>query len=79
MKKDLIKIVLLALILSIISFVVVLVFGKTYTIDLNLPNIEELNIKLESKTGEVEILDERKDEGHYYIIRCQLYIFLDVP
>ena len=38
MKKDLIKIVLLALILSIISFVVVLVFGKTYTIDLNLPN-----------------------------------------
>ena len=67
MKKDLIKIVLLALILSIISFVVVLVFGKTYTIDLNLPNIEELNIKLESKTGEVEILDERKDEGHYYI------------
>ena len=67
MKKDLIKIGILALILSFISTIVIFAFGKTYTIDLKIPENNDLKVEQEDKSGQIEILEERRVGDHYYI------------
>ena len=67
MKKSIKKIGLLSLVLIIISAIVILLFGKTYIVDFNLNGKSAYELKVDNESGEVEILDEKKDNDRYQI------------
>ena len=67
MEKNFLKISLLSLVLIIISAIVILLFGKTYIVDFNLNGKSAYELKVDNESGEVEILDEKKDNDRYQI------------
>ena len=67
MKKSIKKICLLSLILIIISTVFIILMGRTYTINFNIDNTKNYELKLENESGEVEILEAKKDNSNYHV------------
>ncbi len=79
--KNIIKLSLLTLILTIVSTVVIISFGKTYTATFNIRREGNYRTKIENETGEVKVLEE-KQEKDKYILKVksvkpgQVYIYL---
>ncbi len=67
MKKDIIKTFVLSFILFIISFVVILIFGRTYNLSFDTNGKEVNNIEIISDSGEIEVLEEIKNNDKYII------------
>lgn len=66
MKKNILKLSLLILFLTLISFAVINIFGKTYTATFREQN-EEHETELTNESGEVEIIEEKKENNKYLI------------
>ena len=67
MKKNIIKISLLSLLLIVISYIIIIVMGNTYTVTFNHVNENNKNIIAGDSTGEVEIIDEKIVDGKYIL------------
>ena len=72
MKKHLKNILILSILLLLISYLVLVSFGKTYTIKYRIHKDREYTLKVENNTGEVEIIkEERKDDMHIVKIKAK--------
>ena len=67
MNKNVLKVGLLCIFLSFISFIVIFAFGKTYTTKFIINDNYDYEIRLDNYDGEVEILDEKKIDNNYYV------------
>ena len=61
------KYILTSAILFAISFMIIILVGKSYTMAFSIDNTSEYNLSLENDTGEVEVLDEREKNGNYLV------------
>lgn len=66
MKHSVKRLCLLSLILIIISTLIIIFMGRTYTVKFR-TFADDCKIKLENKTGEVEIIDEKKENNEYTV------------
>ena len=67
MKNKIINIIILSLIFIILSYIVILLLGKTYTLKYNLINENYKDITIENDTGEIEIIDKKIKNGNYLV------------
>ena len=67
MKKNIKRLFLLALVLVIISTIIILLFGKTYTISFN---IYDNNFNVENSNNNVEIISKRI-VGNKYLVKVK--------
>ena len=67
MRKDVIRVCLLSLVLIIISTIILVVFGRTYTATLIVGNNGADDVVLVNKTGKVEIINKRKEDNKLYV------------
>ena len=67
MKRSIKRLFLLALVLVIISTIIILLLGKTYTLKYNLLNDNYKDITIENDTGEIEIIDKKIKNGNYLV------------
>ena len=67
MKKDITKLSILFFGLLIITIVVILCFGKTYNAKFKIVEDSGCNLKVENNSGELEILEEKKEDGNYLV------------
>ena len=66
MKKNIIKLSFLTLILTLISYIVIVLFGDTYTLVFeNMPKVKELTV--ENEEGIVEILSKKEINNKYIV------------
>ena len=73
MKRDLVKLCILSLILIIISTFIILLFGNTYNaVFITRGNVNK--VIADNKTGDVEILDEKKIGDKYIVKDIQLIL-----
>lgn len=63
MKKSIFKIGLLALILIIISAIIILIFGRTYTISFTNINNSTCELNTDNDDGIIAILEEKQFDG----------------
>ncbi len=74
MKRDLVKLCILSLILIIISTFIILLFGNTYNaVFITRGNVNK--VIADNRTGDVEILDEKKIGDKYIVKDIQLILF----
>ena len=82
MRNNIKKIAILSVILCVISFLVIMFMGKTYTITYTLINSNDYKLSVEEESGKVEILDE-KVKDNKYIVKVKskkagkVYLYLD--
>ncbi len=81
MKKNILKIGLLSLILLTISYIVILIFGRTYTVKFDNILNNDVNVQINDKSI-IKIIDEKKDGNNYYVKvkglkRGSTYIFIE--
>ena len=67
MKNSIGKIIVLSIILTVISFVIIMFMGKTYTVVYILKNSNDYKLSIDQKDGEVEVLDEKEKDGKYLV------------
>lgn len=67
MKKNIKKIILLSLSLFIISFFIISIFGKTYTVSFDINKNTDNKLIVEEETGKIEILEEKAKDGNYIV------------
>ena len=67
MKENIKRLCLLSLVLITITLVIILVFGRTYTLNIKLNGIDNYKVSVDNETGEVEVLEEKEVEDHYII------------
>lgn len=67
MKSSIKKIILLSIILLVISFSIITIMGKTYTVYFDINNAIDYKLILEEETGKIEILDEKVKNGNYIV------------
>ena len=69
MKKEITRLTILTIVLTIVSAIVILYFGRTYKVTFYTGDDNHETV-LENETGEVEILEEKK-EGDNYIVKVK--------
>ena len=67
MKKNIKKVLLLATILFVISSLVLLITGSSYTLKIPKGNNKILDIKVENDTGSIKIVEKKENSDNYYI------------
>ncbi len=67
MKKDIIKLFLLSMLLFIISSVITIIKGSTYTINFSYDNNDKGRLVVENEHGEIEVIEERIVDNKYII------------
>ena len=67
MKNNIKKIILLSIILFTISFSIITIMGKTYTVTFDMNNTTDYKLLIEEKTGKIEVLEEKEKNGYYFI------------
>lgn len=68
MKRNIKKICILTIALTIISLIVILLMGKTYSFKIS--ENKNYEIEVEEKTGAIQILED-KQVGHEHIIKIK--------
>ena len=61
MKKNILKLSIISFLLFIVSVVVILVFGKTYTFELDKKNFENYELKVDNFSGKVKIIKQKQE------------------
>ncbi len=67
MNKDFKRFFILSILLVIVSSIVIVLFGRTYTVRYHVNNEMKHDIIIENITGEVEILDKKEKDDEYKI------------
>ena len=67
MKKEIRNLILLTITLSIISIIVITIFGQTYTLEYRLPREKNFNVIIEQNKDIIEIIKQEKKNNKYYI------------
>ena len=81
MKKNIKKIFLLSFALIAISFLIITLMGKTYTVVYNI-NSNDYKLLIENQTGEIEVLDKKEKDDKYLVnVKAKkagkVYMYLD--
>ena len=63
--KDIIKIALLTLVLTTVSTIIIISFGKTYTTKFYFNKEGNYSLELDDVDGKIEILEEKKEKNEY--------------
>ena len=67
MKKEIRNLILLTIALSIISIIVITIFGQTYTLEYRLPREKNFKVVIEQNKDIIEIIKQEKKNNKYYI------------
>ena len=69
MKKEYRNLILLFTILSIITSIIILIFGRTYTLEFPIrkDNFELVTEETDKRVGKIKILDQKQKGNNYYV------------
>ena len=59
MKNKIINLMILTIVLSVTSYIIIFVSGKTYTLKFRLTDESYKEVTIENYTGEIEVIDEK--------------------
>ena len=67
MKKSIKKVILLSIFLFAMSYTLITIIGKTYTVVFDITNKKNYKIFIEEETGKIEVLNEKENNNKYMV------------
>lgn len=61
------KIALLSIVLAVVSFVIIIFMGKTYTAVFDINNGANYSLYVENDTGKIEVLEKKEQDGKFFV------------